>query len=1074
VLDREVALKVPRAAALESPEARARFLREPKAAAQLRHPNIVPVYDAGVDGDRYYIASAYIEGRTLEDVIAEARPDFRRAARIVSDLAIALDYAHRTGVVHRDVKPANVMVDEQGQPMLMDFGLARLEASEEKLTQDGSLMGTPAYMAPEQADNSLGEVSAASDQYSLGVVLYELLTGETPFSGPPTILVFNAIHQEPPPPRSIQPEIPRDLETICLKAMSKRAPDRYGDCGAMADDLRRWLADEPIVARPMGPVERFQRWCRRNPAIAALSATALALVLLVATVTTIAYFQTSEALARESTARAEADRHRLAAETALKKEADQRLKAEAAAERESAARKEADLARQTAEEAQRKAEEALAKAASEQQRATAAQQQADTLAEEVAGWEGKGLGLYRERLLLAQQKWLSGDLTQAQALLDECPADLRHWEWGFLKRACQAEVPLVLSARHQTEGRPRQNWDDLVAAVAFTPDGERVVCQCRGGEVHVWLASDGKPLLTLSGPRVGETAIARGSLALSPNGAFIAAAGEEKDTVTVWDTASGKEVFTSQGHKCHLGPGVFSADGNHIALGCEDGTVRVWNLALGQQSFQIQVSTGPVTGVAFGPENFLATASGAFVRVWDVQQRATVATMTGAGKWVRFDEQGGYLWALAQPRVLKWWTLTNFGSGAERQVHKTDVLRVGGEPFTFSPDGSCIAFPTADYKVEVWSPRQQRLACSLPAHPSNVKAIAFGPDSNIMATATDEVVQLWNRRDIRSGNEKPVRIIAESGGAATPFSMAFSPDGETLAVGFQDCVRLHRVVPRWMPRPVDSQGGYGMYQAWGTGARALSPDGKRYATTRGVWDATTNEKLFDLPTDKYHTESVAFSPDGTRIATVGGDITPTGTRHVLRLWDASAGEELLTVETGQEYADDVQFSPDGARVATKDGEGHTLKLWNPSDGKEVFCLGGEDDASRRRVYDFAFSADGKEILLSCFVGLMLCDAATGNEILAFNQGGYAGIVAFSPDGERIVSSKTGAELTLWHARTGQELLTLPEPIDDTGYARARDLEFSPDGLQIAVNGEIWEAADWRAEEAGGGSTPGEN
>jgi len=143
-------------------------------------------------------------------VIAEDRPDFRRTARIVADLAIALDYAHRTGVVHRDVKPANIMIDRQGQALLMDFGLARLETSTAKLTQDGSVMGTPAYMAPEQADRSFGEVGPASDQYSLGVVLYELLCGQTPFSGPAAVLVFNAIHQEPPAPRSIDRQIPRD------------------------------------------------------------------------------------------------------------------------------------------------------------------------------------------------------------------------------------------------------------------------------------------------------------------------------------------------------------------------------------------------------------------------------------------------------------------------------------------------------------------------------------------------------------------------------------------------------------------------------------------------------------------------------------------------------------------------------------------------------------------------------------------------------------------------------------------------------------------------------------------------
>ena len=254
LLDREVALKVPRAAAMDKPEVRARFLREPKAAAQLRHPHIVPVYDAGTDGEYYYIASAYIEGNTLKELIDQERLDFRRAAQIVRDLAEALDYAHRMGVVHRDVKPANVMIDTEGDALLMDFGLARLESSDEKLTRLDSVLGTPAYMAPEQADSSFGEVGPASDQYSLGVILYELLCGETPFSGPSTVVILNVVSRAPDPPGSKDAGVPSDLETICLKATAKDPKQRYADCGALAEDLRRWLEGQPIQARRPGPV----------------------------------------------------------------------------------------------------------------------------------------------------------------------------------------------------------------------------------------------------------------------------------------------------------------------------------------------------------------------------------------------------------------------------------------------------------------------------------------------------------------------------------------------------------------------------------------------------------------------------------------------------------------------------------------------------------------------------------------------------------------------------------------------------------------------------------------------------
>ena len=294
VLDREVALKVPRAAALVSAEAQARFLREPKAAARLRHPHIVAVHDAGSDEGQYYIASEYIEGHTLEEIIDRAEPSFEQTVEIVRSLADALDYAHRLGIVHRDVKPSNVMIDAQGQALLMDFGLAQIQHNDEQLTRDGTLMGTAAYMAPEQADPAFGKVGPASDQCSLGVVLYELLCRRRPFTGPPQVILFNVLHQPPEPPRKLNRAIPVDLETICLKAMAKRPEDRYADCGELAEDLRLWLADEPIRARPMGPLERFGRWCGRNPVVAGLSATAVLLLITVAAVTTVGYYRQAD------------------------------------------------------------------------------------------------------------------------------------------------------------------------------------------------------------------------------------------------------------------------------------------------------------------------------------------------------------------------------------------------------------------------------------------------------------------------------------------------------------------------------------------------------------------------------------------------------------------------------------------------------------------------------------------------------------------------------------------------------------------------------------------------------------
>ena len=240
----------------------------------------MPVFDAGQDGDRYYIASAYIDGKSLSDTIPDGGVPFAHAARVVRELAEALAYAHEQGIVHRDVKPQNVMLDKQNRVHLMDFGLASRQDEEARLTNDGAVMGTPAYMSPEQAKGQQGEAQPATDQYAAGVVLYELLTGQTPFAGPPAVVIANVLRVEPDPPRKRRPDVPTDLETICLKAMSKRPEDRYPDCQDLADDLRRWQEGEPITARRMGLGERAVRWARKEPKVS-LAAAVVALMLVV-------------------------------------------------------------------------------------------------------------------------------------------------------------------------------------------------------------------------------------------------------------------------------------------------------------------------------------------------------------------------------------------------------------------------------------------------------------------------------------------------------------------------------------------------------------------------------------------------------------------------------------------------------------------------------------------------------------------------------------------------------------------------------------------------------------------------
>jgi eukaryotic-like serine/threonine-protein kinase len=460
-LDREVALKVPNAGTLDSPKRIERFLREAKAAAGLRHPHIVPVFDAGQDSGRYFIASAFIAGKKLADTFDEKGTDLRRAARLVRELAEALAYAHEQGIVHRDVKPDNIMVDKDDRVHLMDFGLASRQDDEARLTNDGDVMGTPSYMAPEQARGQEGEAKAASDQYSAGVVLYELMTGRVPFEGPPAIVIHNQIHTQPDRPTKFRRKIPKDLETICLKAMAKGPEERYRSCGALANDLRRWLDDEPVRVRPPGAMEQLGRWVKRNRAVAMLSGV-VALVLVLGVVVSVAFALRAGNEARRANSEAQrADDEAVAAKSALAKSQESEKRAETEAQKASKSATTAEAERTKAQESEKQEKTARLRADDEKR---AAEYQAFR-AEDAQ---------HAMQIDLALRSWEQHDVALAERVLDlVAPRFQQTWETKHVRSLCRRKAMPLLG---HTGG---------VSGIAYSPDGKRIVSGSHDGTVKV-------------------------------------------------------------------------------------------------------------------------------------------------------------------------------------------------------------------------------------------------------------------------------------------------------------------------------------------------------------------------------------------------------------------------------------------------------------------------------------------------------------------------------------------------------------------------------------------------------------
>jgi eukaryotic-like serine/threonine-protein kinase len=1113
---RKVALKIIKPG-MDSAQVIARFEAERQALAMMDHQNIARVFDAGTtDTGRPYFVMELVHGVPITTFCDERRLMLRQRLDLFIPVCQAIQHAHQKGIIHRDIKPSNVLVtmyDDRPVPKVIDFGIAK--ATDQRLTERtmfthfGAMVGTFEYMSPEQAEMNAFGVDTRSDVYSLGVLVYELLTGTTPLEKSRfRDAAFNELvrlikEEEPPCPsvrlskpgtsvgiaaaRNAEPaQLPRlvrgDLDWIVMRCLEKQRDRRYETANGLARDIQRYLADEPVEARPPSAGYRMQKFVRRNKSrVVAAGLVLLALVAgIVGTSIGLVAAQRARYAAEEQTkiadgARATAEAEKNQKDQERRRAEDERRRADAKAAEALAEKK---LANQSAAEAlaeKKRADQSAAEAAIEKQHAEKELLHSEWL-------------LYANQIASAQRAWDTNDEVGAWRSLRACRKDFRGWEYNYLdalfapnlRRTIEVNPPPVTSSNVTLDTFLTSPAN--VTCAAFSPDGQRIVSGSRGGELSVWEVASGRILLTLKGHRFAVTCVAfspggqrlasndgvavkvwdvvkdptglvgkfaprdrllltyeksakgASDLAFSPDGKRIAGVSSD-NTFTVWDATTGRAIAMRKGPAARLGDCIaLSADWKWVANGSIGNTFTVWDATTGGTIRTFKGHKAQIDSLAFSPDGkLIASSDETAVKIWDLATGNEVCALRGRADGIHplvFSPDGKQVAGAGSDNGLAIWDAMTGEQTLRLTGHAGRV-----ESVAFSPGGKQVVSAGNDGTLRVWEATSNRETPARQAHVEAARCVACSRDGKkIVVAGSDRTLKL---RDTTSGRD----LLTLKGAKEPGMGAAFSPDGKKI-VAVDNDFSLNKL-------SLDHH-------------YAALPDEKGVVlinidATPAIWDAETGEKTVALAGTTKDVTCAAFSPDGRQIV--------CGTwEGAIKLWNAATGTETQMFRRRGDPVISVAFSPDGKRIAagciglvSRRG---VLTVWDATTGRQTCSI---LDSHATLVVSVAFSPDGKQIVAGAggILGqdtLIVWDAASGRELFPL-RGHVRDVrsVVYSPDGQRIVSGSWDGNVKVWEAGTGLEMITLRHG------GKVNGVVFSPDGKRIISSNQegtvkIWDAS----------------